>query len=62
MRAVDWIRQKSIAFVKNKDEVDAGKLAEELVELNTSRKALTEKESRMPCSASKHRDFQRTGS
>ena len=35
--------KKALLLLKTKDEVDAGKLAEELVELNTSRKALTEK-------------------
>ena len=38
-------------MLKTKDEVDAGKLAEELVELNTNRKSLTEKgiEDAMQC-------------
>ena len=43
--------KKALLLLKTKDEVDAGKLAEELVELNTSRKALTEKgiEDAMQC-------------
>lgn len=38
--------KKALLLLKTKDEVDAGKLAEELVELNTSRKALTGKRNR----------------
>ena len=43
--------KKALLLLKTKDEVDAGKLAEELVELNTNRKSLTEKgiEDAMQC-------------
>lgn len=43
--------KKALLLLKTKDEVDAGKLAEELIELNTNRKSLTEKgiEDAMQC-------------